>query len=434
MASGRFNRNNVLAGLFVLAGIALALVVIVVLSNLGDTFKAMNHYIVRFSIADGADGLSKGSPVKLGGQRIGQVTSTAFVDAPETGEPEFIDVVIELPKNIRLYTDAQVQLVKPLLGTGSSLNIASFTGRPSNNAEFKGPPTLLVNGERIRGQIGGPGFLSPADYGRFQDILARVDRITVEIEPRVGPIMNDAKEITSNVRGISSDVTERWKTMGPQVSTIVERTEKASEKFPAITDSVYDRSEQVKAFIADAQKLLTDNRARIDEAIENVRELTRKAKGEGYDQVMAVIASAKAGVDYAANAARQADELLMRNSPAVTELIADAALAGQQAKLAAVEIRAAPWRLLYQPNKKELENELLYNSVRQYGEAVGELRLAADALRAVTDRAGMAQAPGVPPAVDDQTILQMTAKLREAFDEYTKQEKAFFERWVKEGK
>ena len=138
MAIGRGSRNNVLAGLFVLAALALVMVVIIVMSNLGDAFVKKHDYIVRFSILDGAEGLDSGAPVKLGGQRVGRVTAAKIHDSEISGEPDFVDVTIQIPTKYTLYSDADVQLLKPLLGSGSSINIISLSGMETVGVRYQG--------------------------------------------------------------------------------------------------------------------------------------------------------------------------------------------------------------------------------------------------------------------------------------------------------
>ena len=167
MAIGRASRNNVLAGLFVLSACALVVVVVVVMSNLGDRWTAQATYIVRFSVLEGAEGLDPGAPVKLGGQRVGRVTAWQIKDNEVSQEPAFVDVTIQIPTRYRLYSDADVQLLKPLLGTGSSINIISFSGMAIVGLDYQGPPKRLYSGDMVRGRLGPPGFIGPAEYARL---------------------------------------------------------------------------------------------------------------------------------------------------------------------------------------------------------------------------------------------------------------------------
>ena len=430
MASGRSSRNNILAGLFVLITLSLGVFIIILISNVWDRLGKKTEYHVSFTLVDGAEGLDEGSVVKVGGKEVGHVVSTNFVYDELTGEPLSIDVIIAVDAKVRLYEDADVQLQRPLLGTASTINISPLPAFRPEGIVPAGPPRLLDEGGRLYGRVGAPGFLSPGDYSKIQDIIDRVNSIVEEVEPRVAPIMDDAKASAENVRAITEDARSKWEGWSSSGDTIVQRIEVASERIPVIVESAEAGVQQGRDFVASAQRVIDENRPKIDEAIEYLRELTRKAQGEGYDRFMAALETGREGLSSFASAAARADELLTTKAPELSETITAAMLAAQQLKLATIEVRAAPWRLLYQPTKKELENELLYNSVRAYPESVSQLRGASEALKAAAERA---TGPG-GERLDQATLDLLTQRLKESFEQYQKAEKAFMDRWVEDGK
>ena len=326
------------------------------------------------------------------------------------------------------------KVLKPLLGTGSTINIISLSGMAVVGLDFQGPPKLLHSGDMVHGRLGPPGFIAPADYARFQAILARVDKITEEAEPQIKNIMGNADAAVADVRKISADASAKWPEWSKQASDILARVEQGSQSFEQIVTNVKDISIAVKDGVEDARKLVErgraavdENRASFDAIVKNVKDVTDRVNGEWSQKVTGLLDQGRAAMESATATAKDAEELMARKKPQLEEIITNATLASQQLKLAMVEIRASPWRLLYQPTKKELENELLYNSVRQYSDAVGELRAASDSLRSVVERS-----QGGSKAVDQATIDAMTTKLREAFDTYQERERAFMERWVKQ--
>lgn len=428
--TGRFSRNTVLAGFFVLACIGLFVLVILMLTSAGDRLIGKRRYVVQFTIAEGAEGLERGSLVKLGGQRIGRVVSSDLAFAPDKPDPVGIDVTIEVWSRLQLYEDATVNLVRPLLGSNSVLNISSLKAREDSKP--------VAEGGRIRGQIGPPGFLTQADYARVQDIIARVDQMSAEIQPHVKPVAENIERTIANAAKISDDATSvagnikaRWEEWSTQISTVVARVEKGSEPIERIATRVREGVDTGSEFLDRANKLLGDNRAAIDDTINSARELMRKAQGEAYDKVIAILDNARSTSEYVQDVSRRADELLITRGPELDQIVAHASLAAQQLKLATVEIRAAPWRLLYQPNKKELENELLYNSIRQYSESLSQLRAAAESLESATKQVAAGTAAG---AVSPQTLADLTAKLKDSLSQSAEQERRFFERWVREDK
>lgn len=422
--AARASKNNILAGIFVLVSIGLFVATVIILSALGDSFQPKTPYVVGFSLEDGAEGLEKGAPVKLGGKQVGRVTKSglAFKDA-NSKEPTGIDVEIQVRSDIELREDAIIQLNKPLLGTNSSLNIIAVTGLKAEDETYTGGTAPVSAGGRLVGRLGAPGFISRSDYRKVQNVIARIDKISADIEPQVKPIMDDARATAANVRSVTDDAAKRWPVWGNKV-------DQTFADFEPIVASVKD-------FVAKAQGVIDRNTKPFEEIIENVRELTAKAKGEGYDEFMNAVRRGREGLDSFARSAQAVDELLVTKVPEIKDMITSGNLAAQQLKLATVEIRSAPWRLLYQPNKKELENELLYNSVRAYSMAVAELHAASQALDAVSARAAGGAAgeagsgAGVVLSADELDALK--TRLKTAFDRYQAEEKEFLERWVKSG-
>jgi hypothetical protein len=134
---------------------------------------------------------------------------------------------------------------------------------------------------------------------------------------------------------------------------------------------------------------------------------------------------------YAVEIARKTDEVVTTRIPEINEIITSGTLAAQQVKLLSAEVRAAPWRLLYQPNKKELENELLYNSIRAYSNSLADVRAAAEALEAATQAVAVTP-QGQRPSVDEETLAALTVKLKDSVSKSAEQERLFFERWIRE--
>ncbi len=428
MPSGRFSRNTVLAGLFVLGIIALFVFGVVLLTKSGDWSFDTSEYTVRFSLLDGADGLEKGSAVKLGGKRIGSVTSVEFSPPPGSGEDvESLLVNIQVASAIRLYNDAEITLVRPLLGSNSTLNIVKLRG--DANAEPVSPGAI------IDGKLAPPGFVSQADYASVQNFLKRVDRWSGDIDKDWPKPYEDVKATVENVRKSSEDAKEivadaksRWAAWSGDIDDVMKNVK---GRVDSISRGADDAVKEARSFIDEARKALSDNRAKIDEAIESVRSVVKRFENDDYPLVSKAIRDGQSTMAYAADVARKTDELVTTRIPELKEIITNGTLAAQQVKLMSAEVRAAPWRLLYQPNKKELENELLYNSIRQYSQSLAEVRAAADALEAAT-QAIAATPAGEKPFISDATIAELTTKLRDSVSRSAEQEKKFFDRWVGE--
>lgn len=432
MASGRFSRNTVLAGIFVLIIIGMFVLAIILISERGSWATATSKYTIRFELDEGADGLESGSPVKLGGVRVGSVTSVEFDPPPESGkEVTGILVGIAVDKRLKLYSDAQITLVRPLLGSNSALNIVRV---------MRDPASVPINpGARIEGELAPPGFVSKADYAKFQDVLDKVhdavsvaDRWIKDVDKDWPKPYEDVKATIASARaGVGEFETtmtdvrskwDKWKVEFDESITLVRG------RIDTITREAEDGVKRFKDLMASAQDLIDDNRAAIDQSVESIRSVLARFEKEDY---AATIKKAQDVLAYAENIVRNADQTLTTQTPELKEAMTSARLAAQQLKLMMVEVRAAPWRLLYQPNKKELENELLYNSVRAYSDTLSEVRAAAEALDAAT-RSVAATPAGLAPSVDQDTIQALAAKLRESLSKSAEQERLFYDRWIRE--
>lgn len=435
MPAGRLSRNTVLAGVFVLLFVGMFVLAIVLLNKRGAWLAGTNSYTIHFDLEEGAEGLEKGSPVKLGGKRVGSVSSVEFDpkpggDADVTG----IAVGIEVDKSIRLYSDAKVTLVKPLLGSNSALNIVKLNGG-------KGA-TPVPSGGNIEGELAPPAFISQSDYATVQEMLKKVARTVDVAESWVQDVNKDwpkpyddikatiasAKNITADVEKVTSSAQTSWEGWRKDIDDIFKLVR---ERADSITKGADAGIQDFQKFIADGRKLVADNREKIDSTIDSVWSMITKFQKEDYAEVSATIKRARETMEYVENIARNADQTLATKLPEIKEIITDASLAAQQLKLTMVEVRAAPWRLLYQPNKKELENELLYNTVRAYSESLGEVRAAADALEAAT-RSVAATPPGIHPAIDQSTLDALTLKLKDSLSKSAEQERLFYDRWIRE--
>jgi ABC-type transporter Mla subunit MlaD len=428
MAAGRFSRNTVLAGVFVLVAVALFVTAVVLLSESGSWVRNGTEYSIRFDLDEGADGLEKGSAVKLGGKKIGSVLGVDF-DPQPGGDQEVRSLVVRIKVDgrIKLYNDAQVTLVRPLLGSNSALNIVKLRSKPDAK--------LVSPGGEINGDLAPPGFVSQADYAKVQKIIddaqafsGRINRWSEIIDPtfdqnygKIEQTITDVSEMVKNARASWSD----WRTW------ITDTIKLVRDRADSIITGIDDGIKEVRQTVADIDKAVDENRPYVREITENAASVVKQFRIEDYARVTAAIKDAQESMAKIRDFSAQANEMLTTRRPDIEQIITQAALAADQLKLTMVEVRAAPWRVLYQPNKKELENELLYNTIRQYSESLAETRAAAQALEAAARSLATTPA-GATPAVDQATLDELTLKLKTSLSRSQERERKFFERWIGE--
>lgn len=424
------SRNNLLAGSFLLASVALAVVASFILSDVGERMRSTSEYVVRFSIQQGAAGIKGGSPVTLGGQPVGKVMSVAVVpDAASAEERGGVDVTVRIDSRFQLADNALFTLEKPLLGSLTSINIVSM-GNPATvkPEERIGPGPQLLPGERIEGSVAPPSFLADAGLGSEQVMdlrkiiekaKAAVEKVDELIESNavlVRAVLEDVRSAAGGARTSIETISEKVPGWTRHVDSILANADDAGSRLPALGTSAQAVIDDGRGLVGDLRGLVNENRPKIDQFFESldaaavsIRETIEPA-GEQARRTMESFESL----------ATRLDTIVATESSTVRRTMANARLASDQLKLAMMEIRAQPWRLLVQPDTKELQQQLLYDSARSYASALSDLRASATALETIT-------ASGVRPGIDPAEVARLKRELDEALERYREAESRLFE-------
>lgn len=418
-------RNNILAGGFLLSAVVLGVLASFVLSDAKDRLRASDEYTVRFSIAQGATGIQEGSPVLLGGQPVGKVTAveikTGVGDAATGGGA--IDVQVTVHAEYRLADNALIYLEKPLLGTLTSINIASVGSVETVKPEQQiGPGPELAPGETIHGAIAPPSFL--ADAGLGGDQVAALRRIIEQAEATLNQVSEllekNSEPITATVADIRS-ATGQFAQKVPgwteRVDSILSQANATTQELPNLGKSAQGLIDDGRSLVADAKGLLNDNRPKLNQFVDDVAASAASIRNN-IDPLVTRASDALASFD---SLSQRLDTIVATETPNVRRTLANARLASDQLKLALLEIRAQPWRLLVQPDTKELQEQLLYDSARSYAASLSDLRAASEALEVMVSEG--AAAPGI--SLEDVTAQKKA--LDDALARYRQAEQALFD-------
>ncbi len=418
-------RNTILAGAFVVASLLLAVWVSFMLSDSRGTAR-MRAIQVQFPLAIGAHGLQKGSPVLMGGQQVGQVSDWHFdFKKDDQGRDIAQGVVVQasIDQKLTVFSDAKVFLERPLLGTLSSLNIVDVGGRvPTDPA--KSPAGVLEKDGVLAGTLAPPALLAQAGYGEEQaqqvrTLIKDLADMVATARPNVEGSTADAKEVLTMLR-------QRVGEWSAKVDTTLANVETASTKINPLMDSAKGAVDEFGVAATNARQAvdnvraaIDENRPKVDSILTNVDQTTQRINHESMDLLNGALADAREALGVLSNAADGAQRLITRETPTARRILANLRLMSDQLKLTAVEVRSQPWRLLYQPTRKESDEQLLYDSVRSYAEASSDLRAAADSLKALSaDRSG----------ANEAEVRSATQAVDSALENYTQAERAFLDR------
>ncbi len=376
-------RENIWAGLFVLLGIALALVVVFTLADFDQLFAKQQTIKVSYRVADGLMGLKEGATVTIGDQPIGEVT--AIKDAPADAEGRIVEQIVSftIPQRYKIFKDAVVELNAPPLGSGTKLNIKSvgsktaYDGLPLEGKQAGSPLTRNLArdagiGDRQREQIG--------------QIIDNVTNITTELRGNLPKIMSSiqtaldkAQPVVEGAGGAVADLQTALRDTKELVAEVRKRSEQWMDNIDTITNKGGSSLTRV-------DKLLEDKDPDIRKAVENVRDITQQAKDKTMVQVTELLDRANVSVENVKKSTEELRAFVTGQRPVLERLMANLQLSSDQLKLATVEIRRSPWRLLYTPEEKELETDNLYDAARSFALAAGTLDAATQSLQAVVQK------------------------------------------------
>jgi ABC-type transporter Mla subunit MlaD len=346
MAESTSFSNSVRAGALLLTTAVTALVVVVILAK-SSLLTRMNSYTIRFQMADGVAGLERGAEVRVAGLKVGRVTGIN-----EQFDAGRIDIEVEMDASVRVFKDAVVMRSQPLLGSYSWLNFASL-GTAQAGALSDGDPLDATPSGGLLATIVGPQNAGRANQ-MFDDLTAftgsLADLARVQYPQKVVPILDDATSVLRTAR-------EDYGTWRGDITRTLASAASAAGKLDATMDDA-------KVAVADAREVVAHFRER------NMAQIDR------------ILDDAEIGTQSFANALQSLDAEVQMRLPDLRALLGDLRTSAAQIKLATMEVRRSPWKLLYRPDAGELGRENLYEAARAFALASSDLRVAGETLQA----------------------------------------------------
>ncbi len=409
-------RDNIKAGLFVLGGAVLMLVCVLILSDLEHLIEGRQSVTVYYPLGDGLRGLKVGAPVTLGDESVGTVTTIRDRVESEAGGPQRVVgkvVVVSIPERYQIYDNAWVEMVVPALGSGTRLNIRSVgDGRPYDPQEaLEGRLAGSLLTENLVRDMG----IEDRQREQIRGIIANVEAITATIRQDLpgitaagrklledaGPLITDARAITARTNDAVDDIAEL-------TAEVRKRATPWLERIDTITVAV-ERS------LVSLRGLIEDKGPALGETIDNAKAITAGVKDRALDQVITALESAAVALAHFRESAGEVRALAAGQRPVIERALANAQLTTAQLKLAAIEIRRSPWRLLYEPDDHELDTDNLYDAARSFALAAGALDAAAQSLQAVSALEG-----------GEDQVREKLAYLQAIFERFEQAEKGFW--------
>lgn len=426
MASSKVRRrNNTIAGFFVIATIVGFLVVVISLSNV-KSLGGKRTVEIAFPLDLGVPGLELGSAVSIGQRSVGSVTwIETFPEPTSDGRPPHVLVRASVPKDIKLYENAKAFLNVPLLGSGTTINIQPGNGNV-------GGDDLVIPGDIAISILWRASGIGEAEIAKIQQMIDDASRITSNlreistfVRERIatdGPqLMDDAKATVGDIRTLVADARQKWPEWSERGDSILASIDATTAKGPGLADDA-------QALMADARSGVNEVRTTVDKVRPNVERIAQNVDDIVADfednkiKALDDLASKASNIlDRAQAAVTTLDELLATESPGISRTLGNLRLASDNLKLATIEIRSAPWKLLQKPAAGELKESELYAAVRTYASALSDLEASSEALKAMHDRYG-SQVPE-----ESQILSRVLSELEGRVSQYKDAERTLFQ-------
>ena len=428
------------AGFFTLASLVLFFATLVVLN--GDWLRAIlgnyNRYTVKFDLLDGVGGLNIGSEVRVGGLVRGSVTEINLVglsevrpgtSGSETTPPSSGTaagsitpsalVKFQVDEDIELWSNSVAIRTASILGGGSWINI-STVGGPNQTTpaptEMNGTRASLLaaDGSATFPATPGDGLLTTMVGSQnsvtTRQILQNVSSMTGFLDQQIEPMFtNDIEPAMADARAIMSDVRNDYGDWSGKIDNSLDSVEAAAAGLDESMQSANATVEEVRADVRLISELVKRNTGLIDDAIANLKimtedgvAITHRFKDETLSKVDDALDAGMIAITDMSQILRTIDLEVAASLPSVRSFLQDVLVASGEMKLATIEIRRSPWRILYKPSPGELGNENLFAAARDFTIAASEVRVAAQSFQSVMEQfpKSLEQDPELQAAVE----------------------------------
>ena len=365
--------NGIRAGIFVATAVVLALTVTFVLMKV-NPFESRHRYSIDFTTADGVAGLNRGSDVRVGGVVAGRVLELQPLIDESAQRLDGIRVVIEISAEVPLYwsTDnphrARVVRVPSLLGNTASINFVSVGNPPCPKLEPGGSMRAIEGTGMLASLVG------PENAERARQMLS---------------------DIADTVKWARTTIPQAYDTkVAPTLDNLNTMMAALNQDYAKWREPIGTTLTDASSAVGQANDLLRNNRQAITDAVadgaatlKNTRAITADLQQKSMPALQRLLDKGAEAADSLAGSLDQAEQELAADLPVMRLFLADAREMAGQLRLAAIEVRHSPWKLLYQPKPGEVAHENLYGAARSFASATEDLRAASASLQQAVTQA-----------------------------------------------
>jgi len=420
-------RNEVAVGLTVLVVMILTVYIVIVLGDWSNLFTAKQYITVKIPYQQGLKGLDQGSPIFMGGVKIGQITQT-WIDPP-SADDVYVSFTMEIPQSYQLYKNCSLASQSNVLGGAASLALKNLGDHePINDGETV---SLQLDGgiadaiDNISQEFNSnvPGTLMyhlkyqiNSDYSdsimaSLVATAANLRQITEKIDLEVTPA-DEKQSLMTKVHAALDHLDEITRNINHQFDAEDQATILA--KVNQALDTLNHSLTEVDQLIVANTEPITQTIANLQSTIQNISPLLEKASAGAESFQTAMINLEHLTAD--------AKDLITVNRDYISSMVLNLNEISVNLKMVSRDIRRAPWKLLYTPDQSELKIQGLIEAADDFATGAEQLDDAAQRLQNLMTAGAAGQVP-----IDKEIIQTIINDLKTTFDKFQNAENKFWQ-------
>ncbi len=388
--------NELKVGITVTIVIILFIGVIVFIGQWDTLFVRQKELHVRFDHRSGIQGLRIKDPVRIGGLNVGRVERIWLQEdtiKTEIGKEKrlFVHVIAAIPADIKLYPDCKITIGAKFVGEGGTLDIldtgskgtpitekdiitglapegfAQLTSKLSRELDETNPKSLLY---QIKSQLDPKNAKSI--IAKIHKTLGDINIISAKVRSQVDE--TNKKALLAKLHNIIDNLSITVASLKRELSRNIDSTTLAK---------VHLALDKINNSLSSVNDLLAENKPKISSAVTYAersassiaKELDRNRRDSLISKLHESISLAQANMKNIKQLTQTGKELITINRESIQMVIDNLAETSAHLKATAKELRRHPWRLLYKPEKSELEYANLLETARAFADAANSLEI-----------------------------------------------------------
>ena len=416
------NRNEIKVGIVVLVALAMTIYIVVVLGDWENLLTDKQEITIKLPHHVGLKGLAPGSPIMLGGAKIGKIVSTNIEPPTPCNQGEqpvcCVSFTMSLPADYPLHSDCVLAAQSNVLGGQSSLVISKLgvIGEPLKNG-------ATIKLKSLKGGIA-DAMDSLAHELSDNNPDGLLNRLRYELDRDTqGTVLSNIVATTDHLRRVMAGLDEEF--------TLPERTLPIRAELHRILDDLNEITTMVKAqldagnddtavaLVNAALKKINDfidaNAPPLTETVSSVRTVSANLES-AIPGIISQIESALLGVNTAIQdvivLAHDARETFAGNRSSIDRIIRNSTEVSVHLAMTMRDVRRSPWKLLRKPDGQEDKTQGIIDSAGNFVAAAERLDVLADRLKSI-----LAQSDPTAPETE-RRINDIMAELEESFETF----------------